>query len=305
MKSFSKNIGIILLFFVMLLFPAAVFEGASNGLLLWFQIVLPTLFPFLLISNLLFATGGLHVIADTLGKSLSVLFHVSKSSSFAIVAGFLCGYPMGAKTSADLVKRGYISRDEGEYLLSFCNNISPVFIINFITAKTMDRQDMILPTVLISLLTPVIVSLFTRRIYHFEIQKGETKDFLQNWDFDEIDKSIMDSFETLIKVGGYIMLFSVFLVLLQKIAIHTTVYSCLLSTLEMTNGIVLLGKMQLPFGIKYSAILGLASFGGWCSAAQTKCVVQDTGFRTGFYIIEKLAAALTASLLSMIYIHLL
>ena len=305
MKSFFKNIGIIVIFFIMLLFPTAVFEGASNGLLLWFQIILPTLFPFLLLSNLLLVTGSLNLISNVLGRPLSFLFHVSESSSFAIVAGFLCGYPMGAKASADLVNRGYISKNEGEYLLSFCNNISPMFIINYIVLKTFNRQELLIPTVLISMMTPVIVSVFTRKIYRFERQKRVTKESSQNWDLKEVDEAIIDSFEILVKVGGYIMLFSVFLVLLQKVSASSTIYSFLLSTLEMTNGIRMLGNMSVPFELKYPAILGLIAFGGWCSAAQTKCVVQSAGFRIGAYIIEKLAAFLTASLLSLVYMFFL
>lgn len=289
----------------MLLFPREVFEGASNGLLLWFQIILPTLFPFLLFSNLLFVTGSLNLISNVLGKPCSRMFHVSEISSFAIVAGFLCGYPMGAKVSADLVNNGYITKNEGEYLLSFCNNISPVFIINFITMKILDRQDLIFPSLVISILAPIVISLFTRKIYRFEYQKRKVDMSVKQWDFKDIDKAILESFEILVKVGGYIILFSVFLVLLQKVHISWKMYPFLLSTLEMTNGLMLLGKMNFSFAIKYPILLGLAVFGGWCLTAQTKCVVQNAGLRIRFYIIEKLAAALTASLLGLVYMFLL
>ena len=135
MRHILKSVGMVGLFLVMLLFPKEVFEGASSGLLLWFQIILPTLFPFLLISNLLLSTGSMDILVNVLGKPVSHIFGVSKSSSFSIVTGFLCGYPMGAKTASDLVRKGYISKNEGEYLFSFCNNGSPVFIINFIVWK--------------------------------------------------------------------------------------------------------------------------------------------------------------------------
>lgn len=57
-----KGLGIVLLFLIMLVSPKAVFAGASEGLLLWFQIILPTLFPFLLVTNLLLVTGNMHLI---------------------------------------------------------------------------------------------------------------------------------------------------------------------------------------------------------------------------------------------------
>ena len=91
-------------FLLMLCYPKEVFNGASEGLLLWFQILFPTLFPFLLITDLLMATGGIRMISKVLSVPFGILFRVSGEGSFAVVAGFLCGYPMGAKITADLIR---------------------------------------------------------------------------------------------------------------------------------------------------------------------------------------------------------
>ena len=121
---------IMTVFLAMLAFPGQVFDGACDGLLLWFRTVLPTLLPFLILSNLLIRTGGVHILAGVLGPCIRHLFHVSDHGSFAVLTGFLCGYPMGAKTTSELVLSGDISEKEGAYLLSFCNNASPMFIMN-------------------------------------------------------------------------------------------------------------------------------------------------------------------------------
>ena len=52
---------------------------------------------------------------------------------------------MGAKVTADLLKKELITRDEAEYLLSFCNNTSPIFIINFIVWKTFGQEELLFP----------------------------------------------------------------------------------------------------------------------------------------------------------------
>ena len=83
----------------MLLFPKAVFNGASEGLLLWFQIIFPTLFPFLVVTSLLMSTGGLRFVAGLFGKPLRHLLRVSHPGAFAVLAGFLCGYPHGSKSN--------------------------------------------------------------------------------------------------------------------------------------------------------------------------------------------------------------
>lgn len=307
----SLSFGIVFLFFIMLICPKAVFTGASEGLLLWFQIILPTLFPFLLVTNLLLATGSIRYISSAFGGVLSRIFRVSQNGSFAVLTGFLCGYPMGAKTAADLTVSGYISREEGQYLLSFCNNTSPVFILNFLVWKTLKDERLMLPTLCILMLSPVIVSLFTRRKYRknrhsfpepsdiFACQSSASK---QSFHFREIDGSIMDSFETLVKVGGYIMLFSVILTLFQNLPFHIPGLSYVLPFLEVTNGIVMLAASPLPVSLSYPLILGLTAFGGLCSVAQTQCMIQKAGFPILPYIKEKLAAALTASLLGTLYL---
>ncbi len=68
---------------------------------------------------------------------------------------------------------------------------------------------------------------------------------------------------------------------------------------------MLLREMQLPLHILYPAVLGLTSFGGFCAAAQTQCMVQKAGFPLLPYLMQKLAAALTASLLGILYLFLL
>lgn len=302
MKQNLTSIGIVIFFFVMLLFPKAVFVGASSGLLLWYQIVLPTLFPFLLISNLLLNTGSIQIMSDAFGKMVSVIFSVSSNAAFVVIVGFLCGYPMGAKMAADMVEQGYISQKEGEYLLSFCNNSSPGFILNYIILKNLKQQELLFPTVIILTIAPIIVSLFTRKRYSHDDKQIKLPMKKKKWTFQELDYAIIDSFQILIKVGGYIILFSVVIVLLKQVVSENTYINCLLSTLEITNGVQILNTSSLQFEWKYILILALTAFGGWCSVAQTQCVVQKEGFRMGFYIIEKLAAAATASLLGLLYL---
>lgn len=307
MKRNLAGIGIVILFAIMLISPKAVFNGASEGLLLWFQIILPTLFPFIIITNLLVCTDSIHYISGAVGAVLKKIFKVSDNGSFAIITGFLCGYPMGAKVTADLIGSRYVSEDEGRYLLSFCNNTSPVFILNFIVWKTLGKEELIAPSLLILLGTPMLMSFLFRRFYlkgrkQFSGLKeaGHTK---ANWNFKIVDTCIMDSFETITKVGGYIILFSVILELVRSAPFELPFITYLLPTLEVTNGIALLGKSALPFDMQYCAILALTSFGGICAVAQTQCMIQKTNLSILPYTLEKLATAVVTSLIAFLYLH--
>jgi len=208
-------------FLLMLCCPKEVFNGASEGLLLWFQILFPTLFPFLLITDLLMATGGIRMISKVLSVPFGILFRVSGEGSFAVVAGFLCGYPMGAKITADLIRNQSISVEEGTYLLSFCNNTSPIFIMNFLVWKTLDRKELLLPSLVILLGTPVVMSFPFRKIYKSGRKRGGGRNTLgmqRNYIMKKksVESCMMDSFETIVKVGGYLIIFSVLLELADR-----------------------------------------------------------------------------------------
>ena len=309
MKHFPAGIFVTALFAAMLIFPQAVFSGAEEGLLLWFQIIFPTLFPFLVVTSLLLSSGGLNLITRLFGGLFRRIFRVTQNGAFAVLAGFLCGYPMGAKVTADLLRAEKISDREARYLLSFCNNTSPVFIINFIVWKTFGDERLMLPTLLILIGSPVLMSFIFRRIYlkgrhPFPEPSAALKEKKTRFDFSVLDSCMMNSFEAIVKVGGYIILFSVLLSLLEELSGQKSILMTAAPALEVTNGILLLSSSVSDPGLRYAAVLGLTSFGGLCSAAQTKCMLEGTGLSVIPYIIQKLTTAAAASLLSFIYLAL-
>lgn len=308
MKQLLSGLPVLVLFLAMLFSPKAVFEGAESGLLLWFQVVFPTLFPFMLVSGLMLSGGGLVGISRIFGRLFSTLFATSPNGSFAVIAGFLCGYPMGAKVSADLVRSGRISRDEGAYLLSFCNNTSPIFIMNFIVWKTFDREELMIPTLLILIGVPAFLSLFFRRFYlkgrkKFPDLSDKKKNNVKLLNFEMLDSCLADSFESIVKVGLYIIFFSILIALPGKLSAGHPLLAGILPTLEMTNGILMIHKAAPDLTVSYPLILGLTSFGGFCSAAQTKCMLKAASLPILPYIIQKLTAAAAASLLGIVYMH--
>ena len=308
MKQLLSGLPVLVLFLAMLFSPKAVFEGAESGLLLWFQVVFPTLFPFMLVSGLMLSGGGLVVISRIFGRLFSTLFATSPNGSFAVIAGFLCGYPMGAKVSADLVRSGRISRDEGAYLLSFCNNTSPIFIMNFIVWKTFDREELMIPTLLIMIGVPAFLSLFFRRFYlkgrkKFPDLSDKKKNNVKLLNFEMLDSCLADSFESIVKVGLYIIFFSILIALPGKLSAGHPLLAGILPALEMTNGILMIHKAAPDLNVSYPLILGLTSFGGFCSAAQTKCMLKAASLPILPYIIQKLTAAAAASLLGIVYMH--
>lgn len=299
-------LSMLLFFCSMLFFPKQVFEGASSGLLLWFQIVLPTLLPFVILSNLLVNTNAVFVISKVTGPILQKIFHVSKPGSFAVLVGFLCGYPMGAKVTGDLLRKQYITDDEGRYLLSFCNNTSPMFITSYVIWQNLKQTEDTIIILFILLLSPLLVSFLFRKRYLRNAIQGTAPHLKQrrfHFEFQILDESIMNAFETITKIGGYIILFSIVISLLTMLPLNHPAFTLgFLPSLEITNGIPMLCSLCSNSSIRLLLVMALTSFGGFCALAQTKCMLYGTAVSIYPYLIQKLVTAAATSLLTLIYI---
>ncbi len=306
MKNFTFRLTIAGIFLIMLFQPSKVFEGASSGLLLWFQIVLPTLLPFIFISGILVKSNAVSLLTNLTGPLLSRFFKVSKTGTYPVATGFLCGYPMGAKAVSDLAFNGLIANKEARYLLSFCNNTSPAFIMNFLVLQNLKKEALMLPSLFILLIAPVCASFIFRFFYKESnastFVPSEKSSALKGLSL--IDESIIDSFEAVTKVGGYIMVFSILLVFAKELFPGSFLWQYLfLPALEVTNGIVLLCNSDLAFPLKYTLLMACTSFGGLCAAAQTDCMLQGTDIPLLPYIAEKLVTTGITSFIAYCYIN--
>lgn len=303
---------VIAFFILMLLFPAKVFEGACKGLTLWFNSILPTLLPFMILSGILIKTKAIHWIVRLSGPLMRYIFHVSDYASFAVITGFLCGYPMGSRITSDLLSEGHISSGEAAYLLSFCNNASPVFVISYVVQQNLGEKSFLCPALIILTASPVIASFLFRR-FHLSARfcpEGILSVKPESGARNEIsgtllDSCIMNGFEAVTKVGGYIILFSIFLSLAELPSVSCYFYRCLLlPSLEISNGIALICRSLNPADAFFLCMV-MTSFGGWCAIAQTKCMISGSGLSIIPYIIEKLITGVVTSLLSALYLMLI
>ena len=118
----------------LVLFPKESIAAASNGLSLCLNVIIPSLFPFFVLSTLIVQLGIARHFGRVLEPVMRTLFNVSGACSAAFVMGFIGGYPVGAKTVIALYENGSCSKAEAERLLSFCNNSGPAFILGVVGA---------------------------------------------------------------------------------------------------------------------------------------------------------------------------
>lgn len=301
------TIAVLSFFLYMLFSPKTVFSGASQGLLLWFQIVLPTLLPYMILINIMIHTPAIHWICHITSSFLCPFLGTSYYGTFAVLTGFLCGYPMGAKTTADLLNAHKISKTEASYLLSFCNNTSPAFILSYIVMQNLKDSSLGIPFLFILIIAPFITGFLFRIFYYHQPMETVPIDFSSTYSSGNLpinffDQCIMNAFEAITKIGGYMIMFSILIKLISGLLPDHPGTLIICSSLEISTGIKLIASSDLCS--KYQIILCaiLASFGGWCCIAQTYSMIHESGLPIIPYIAEKLATALVTSLLMSAYI---
>lgn len=295
MKKRLLWINISLVLAVLLFCPAVVNKGSKDGLLLWFTVVLPALFPFMVFSGVMMKIGA----TQTMGRYLYPVFHrllgLSPNGCYAMAVGFLSGYPLGGKTAADLLRQKALSQQEAQYILCFCNNASPMFLLEYIGVYCLGQKEpwWILVVVYGTAVLNAVVFLRKKGRDSYQTgqsvveyyNKSEKKPAVMN----ALDQAILDSFVTVAKVGGYIILFSILAEFVEKIVpCHAFAKMMGLGIIEITTGGEYLKAYPMAEELKWIFACGFSAFGGFSSVAQTYSVLQGTDLSIAGYLKAKL-----------------
>lgn len=290
-----------------LFFPEPAIAAASFGLMLWYSKMLPTLLPFAILSYILVSSGLLNNAAAVLHKPLARILPISAAGIYPLFAGFLFGFPLGSRITAQMVVQGQMNREEGNRLFVVCNNISPLFISGFILSDTLRRPDLKAVTLLLLYLPPLLWLWLEQKLHPIRVCKP--KQALQTEkaasrsqiNFKIIDAGIMSGFETLTRLGGYIMLFAILAQMTTCIPSLPKPASCMLIGLtEITNGIAAISSTDLPFTVKYPAIVACTAFGGLSGLAQTASMTKEAGLSMRYYVKVKLFLSLVSATLAVL-----
>lgn len=295
---------ILLLLIFLLRFPEEAVFAAQKGLQLWLNTLIPTLLPFIILTGILIHTNGIEKFFSPLSGIWKILLGLSPSGAYAFLMGILCGYPMGAKITSDLYRYKKICKTEAEYLLTFCNNPSPAFIIAYLTGNCLQNKIPVTKVFAVLIASNLLCMLFfrfiiyknqTREVLHTSPVKKETSIF--NSLGEMIDVSIMNGFETITRMGGYILMFSILSAWVGHYWLFGTGLKYLfLGTLEITTGLSSLAASSIPFHIRLVMSIALTAFGGFCILGQTKSVLDSQLSIRPYLSAKCLNAALTAVL---------
>ena len=313
-KQFSgknPNKGIIPFFIIVfnilvIMFPQPIVEAARNGVILWLNNVLPALLPFVFGVNILLGLGVINFFGRVLSPAMKRLFNVPGAGGFAVAVGFTSGYPMGAKVVSDLRLQKKITKVEAERLISFCNNSGPLFVLGAVGTGMFGNvrigQFLLVVHYISAIITGILFKYYKTEDVIRESNTNHNNSISSVSNFGKLfTESVVQSIQTMLIIGGFIIIFSVILELIKIMGLHYylgntfdglidpyILHGTIFGIIEVTNGVNYLAT-QTQGGI--SSILAAASvisFGGLSIHGQSLSFISKTDISVKIYFLGKI-----------------
>lgn len=273
---------------ILILDSRVALEGARNGLDLCLQTVIPSLFPFLMLSGLL--------LDGFSGTSLPLLQPVANACAIPpgmesiLIPAFLGGYPVGAQSVAQAWRDGRIERKDARRLLAFCNNVGPSFLFGIVGTMFTKRY-------LVWLLWGIQIGSALAWGYLTAGERSTSAASLPERS-GSIPLALTNALKAMGSICGWVILFWVLIAFLQRWflwLLPEPVQILLIGFLELSNGCCLLGAIGNE-NLRFLICSGMLSFGGFCVILQTASVAGELGI--GSYLKGKLAQLVFALMVS-------
>lgn len=272
-NSNAKNLIYTLAFSALILYiilnPKSCIEYTLSGAKLFFNSVFPSLFPFLVIINLIFAFGGMEIYSKFFGKILCSPLGLPKECSVVLLASMFCGYPLGARYAGKLYENNIIDKKTLQRLLNIATNGSPLFIIG--TVGTAMLHSSFLGYVL---LISNIISCFMmgfilpgRHKVKRNINYSHPSVAITSLESNTpnlgvaLKTALEDAVKTCLSIGSFVIIFSVIINIIKNSAIYYTALSQICNSLSIPTEIIngaFLGFIEITNGCNILALSNLS-----------------------------------------------
>lgn len=277
---------LVMLFVLILLQSKEASRLAENGLLIWFEKMIPSLLPFMILSGFMVRMQCTDGFCFLLHPIINGFYRLSKSASYVMIMGFLCGFPMGAKCVDDLYSRDRLSRLEARWLLAFCNQIGPVYFVSF-AMPVMHASDY--PRFLFGMYgIPLLYGLVLRYTVFRKISISCTQDHAT---YNEMPSGFRALNDAIVSAGVSILMLGAIMVLFQLLMVVPL--SCLRQgakfvtpLLEISGGLVDLGAFSPTLSMM------MLNFGGASCFFQTFCTLKNVEISKAEYFLHKVILAI-------------
>ena len=270
-RMLAQGLGLVAAFGVLIALPQTAAEGVRSGLTLCGQVILPSLFPFFVCSNLFVLLGFSARVSARVGGLAARLLRLPPNAGSAFVIGMTGGYPAGAQAVGLLYERGELSRDQA----------GPSFIFGFLGGAVFAHPGAGALLCGVQLASAVLTCRLTAKPLtaaqraHSAPQRQAQPDFAAAF-----SEAVRRAGMSAIHVCMFVTVFSVlsgYLRLAAGAHLPADAAPLALGALELSAGCAALRACTLAPVWKLCIASFLLSFGGLSILAQSRAAAADAG----------------------------
>ena len=293
----------VLAFITVLISSDIAIDYMKKGLRLCSDTVIPSLFPFMVISELIVSSGAGVRISRLLSKPMSMLFGIGQAGAVAYILGAVCGFPIGAKTAVSMYDKGIMSKRELEQVLTFCNNPGSAFVISAVGVSLFGRREVGILLYVCGILSSVAVGFFTKFFFKSKdtVRLTILPSSSRDGTVESITGAIQSSATAMLYVCAYVVFFSALIgcigAFLHRFGAPEWVIACIFGFFEISSGVG--AGSEVSVGL--ASILLCALFLGWSGLSvhfQIMTVCSGRGISFKPYFIAKAAQGVICAALT-------
>lgn len=285
---------------ICLFFSGRTKEYASEALTLCAAVILPSIFPFFILSDAYSALGKPERITP-LSRLFSRLFGTEPVGFSVYVSGVLFGFPLSAVLAARQCKRGELSVGAAERLVAYSSLPSAPFVITSVGAGMLgDRWGGFL-----LFLSCLSSSIICGIIFRGNGEKCINIDYNSRQKFNLVE-SIRSAGLNSVCVCSFITAFFCLASALCDLLSKTPLFPIIAPFIEVSFASLFFSSLLCASGSLYHLFgLGFAlGFGGFSVLMQSQALLVGSGVSLKKYLPIKLTQGLISGGLSVVFFHL-
>ena len=299
-----------------LCFPGQCAQGAKRGLSFCGNILIPSIFPFLVLSVFVVKSGVSKALSRLLDPVTKRLFRLPGSAGATVLIGLTGGYPSGARGIKALLDSGEITQKQARRMLCFTVGAGPAFVISVTGAGLLGSVQtgiiLFISQLSAALVLGILVGLFAKG----EEAPAEARGGAPSASMpvsSALVESVSDGASSMISMCSFVILFSALLVILDQSGISSFLKEAFSSfglpdriasslvpvLLEVTTGSTAAAAAGAgaPF---LSFALGWA---GLCVDFQIFSMLRSVSFSKAVFLLFRLFHGLLSALFTVIGLH--
>ncbi len=247
---------------LVLVFPKSTINGAIKGINFCLNVLVPSLFPFMVISSFIVSSGIYKLLSKPLNVITKVLFNLPGKCGTTILLSLIGGYPVGARGIESLYSKGVISNKQAEKMAYFCVCSGPGFLITFVGSTLYGNSQVGLIILISAVLSVIACGVITRFFGNSDksVDNNSNLEFNATLDFSySLIKSVKDATKATVDMCAMVVLFNVLINFLEIAIQNESIKNLSYILFEVTTACnTLAGNVSLTI------IAFAVGFGGLC-----------------------------------------